>query len=559
MSKHTTTDQLTEVFARPNTDSKDAGGLVAYLVVIQGPDLGRQLALSAKKAVIGRSVDVDFRLKAPGISRNHCLVEKRSDGWWVKDLGSTNHTHVNKDEVSEQKLADGDRIRIGQSVMKFIDIGSPEAAYHDKLLADATRDSESGLYNRRHFQSSLLETVNLASRAEGDFHGGVFYLMLDNYPDLRDRIGISGIEALLGQIGKRVAGHLAGSHLPARFGEYSMVVLATDIEAGELHSLADEMRKLVSAEVFETGESEVAAAVSVGVCAFSLRINDADAMLVCATKAAEKAHAAGGNRCEVYQPAISANTTGDDQAMVGLLREALSQNSIQVMYQPAVNICNEDLTHFHLLPRLHTDDGQLIPAARFVPAAEQHGHVLALDRWMCERALSVIREQLGNSKKLKLIISQSADSLTEGEHFLTQAEALEPEISDNRLLVIEFRLADLTTHLKHARQLLPRLRELGLGLSISGITHEASPDPVLAHIQVDYVKLSPSFTHDLGSDDRVFQQLETLVNRVHEAGARVIVPHVENAETMSRLWTSNADFLLGNFIQQPSQVPDFSL
>jgi diguanylate cyclase (GGDEF)-like protein len=550
----------TQVFSPTELGAESDAGQTARVVVIQGPELGRQFTVGREPLVLGRASDCELHLSASGISRRHCRFDYDDGQYWIEDLGSTNHTRINEAVIERRALADGDRIRLGQTVLKFIGPNNPEAAWLEKMADEVTRDRETGLFNRHYFQANLEAAVESASANPEESGGGIVYLALDASAPIRDRIGISGLDRLVGHIGKRIVEALDKKHLTARFAECSLVVMATGLEADELTQLADDLRRRVSSSVFDVNGQEVAASVSVGICPFSLRISDADMLIVCAARAAEKAQASGGNRIETYQPDVSAAGASDDErSMLGLLREALKKNTLQTLFQPAVSTGEEGLTHYQLLPRLLTDDNQLITAAEFIPVAASHGEIRSLDRWMSVRALAVIREQLGKGNQLRLFISQSADSLTDDKRFDSLGKNLETEIAEHRLLIIEFRQADLNQNLKAARQLLPKLRRMGFGISVSGVGDEAQPELLLNHFDIDYVKLTPRFAEGIGSDPKVSRQFDHIAETFHGAGARVIIGHVEDAETMGRMWSSRADLLQGNFIQRPTQTPDFTL
>ncbi len=550
----------TQVYTRVEPDAADGGNGIARLVVIQGPELGSQFTLDAERMVIGRANDCDLHMSAPGISRRHCTIERKKGGFWIEDLDSTNHTRINEMVVDRQALEDGDRIRLGQTVLKFIGPDNPEAAWLEKMHDQVSRDPDTGLFNRHHFLAQLEAAVAGVNASPEESGGGVIYLNLDQAAMIRDQIGMHGIDDLLGCIGKRLDKVLGDDDIPARLGEHSLVMLAPGLDAGALDRLAETICQCIGESVFAIDGQEVAASASLGICPLSLRIGEADRLLVCAARAADQAQEDGGNRCHTYQPEVSAASASDDERnMLGLLREALNKNTLQTLFQPAVSTGDDALTHYQLLPRLLTDDDQLITAAEFIPVAERHGRILELDRWMNVRALTVIREQLGRDRPIRLFISQSAATLADGDRFESLARNLEKRISEKRLLVIEFRQADLNDHLKDARSLLPRLRKLGFGLSISGVGDETRPELLLNHFDVDYVKLTPRFAAGIGADPKVGKQFDHLAGVFHEAGTRIIIGQVEDAETMGRMWNSKADLLQGNFIQRPTQTPDFTL
>jgi pSer/pThr/pTyr-binding forkhead associated (FHA) protein len=79
---------------------------------------GRTIPL-ADRAVIGRSRECDVRVDDANVSRRHAEIRKDGDDYWVADLGSTNGTELNGRRVERSRLADGDRISVGSSDLRF--------------------------------------------------------------------------------------------------------------------------------------------------------------------------------------------------------------------------------------------------------------------------------------------------------------------------------------------------------------------------------------------------------------------------------------------------------
>ena len=538
-----------------------AGGESANrLVVIQGPDLGEQIMFGEQPCVLGRSGQADFQLSSPGISRRHCRIEMRDGACWIEDLGSTNKTRVNGEVVESTELSDGDQVLLGQTVLKFVAATNPEAAYFDKLAREATRDPGTGLFRRSFVISSLEKAADKACANPEEPSGGVVYLVLDGHGELRDRIGMAGIERLLGLIGQRLAADFDEHHLPAIYGEHSLVILIRSLGPDELLKLAEQMQHQIATGVFEIDSEELAVTASLGVCAFNLRIGSADAMLVCAAKAAESCQSEGGNRCRDYRPIVQADSASEDeQVLLGMVREAVTKGTMQIRFQPAVSMEGDEINHYQILPRLLSDDDKLIPAGTFIPVAERHGVIQSIDRWMSVRALSAIGDQLEQGRRMRLFVSQSASSLDDAARYKVLGDKRSEEIAEDRLLVFEFRHADVSRNLKAARQLVPQLKAMGFGVALSGVDDTSEVGLMLSHLKADYYRIAPSMARDVGRDSAATTRFDEMVTRIHEAGAKVIVSQVEDAETMSKLWSRNVDLLQGNFIQQPSQKPDFSL
>ncbi|MHC4392803.1 MAG: sigma 54-interacting transcriptional regulator, partial [Planctomycetota bacterium] len=92
------------------------------LFVVEGPNRGARLALVPACNRIGRSPSVEVPLPDPAVSREHAAIEIGSKGWRVRDLESKNRTFLNGlPLVGEAPLSGGDEVRIGDTVVVFVD------------------------------------------------------------------------------------------------------------------------------------------------------------------------------------------------------------------------------------------------------------------------------------------------------------------------------------------------------------------------------------------------------------------------------------------------------
>jgi pSer/pThr/pTyr-binding forkhead associated (FHA) protein len=96
-----------------------AAGPAGELTIEAGPDQGHTYRLSGDALRIGRSPDNDLILRDPATSGHHARLERRSAQFFVVDLGSTNGTLVNGEPVQERELHSGDRVTIGQNLVRF--------------------------------------------------------------------------------------------------------------------------------------------------------------------------------------------------------------------------------------------------------------------------------------------------------------------------------------------------------------------------------------------------------------------------------------------------------
>jgi len=89
------------------------------LVYLTGELKGKRLAITEDKVSAGREPDCAIQIPDDEASRKHALFEKRDDGIYIKDLGSTNELLVNGQIVDEALLQHGDKIEFGKTVIQF--------------------------------------------------------------------------------------------------------------------------------------------------------------------------------------------------------------------------------------------------------------------------------------------------------------------------------------------------------------------------------------------------------------------------------------------------------
>jgi Nif-specific regulatory protein len=89
------------------------------LSAVSGPHRGAVIDLSESQLPIGRDPANRLCLDDGAVSRRHCVIEPKDDGFKITDLGSSNGTFVNGVPVKERGLQPGDQLRIGNSLFVF--------------------------------------------------------------------------------------------------------------------------------------------------------------------------------------------------------------------------------------------------------------------------------------------------------------------------------------------------------------------------------------------------------------------------------------------------------
>ena len=98
-------------------------------VQIHGPGLGKKYPLEENEFTIGREEGNHIVVDLDNVSRRHAMIIRKQGRMFVKDLGSTNGTYLNDQEVTQETpLRSGDLIKVGGSIFKFLTGDNVETA-----------------------------------------------------------------------------------------------------------------------------------------------------------------------------------------------------------------------------------------------------------------------------------------------------------------------------------------------------------------------------------------------------------------------------------------------
>ncbi|MEO5840695.1 MAG: FHA domain-containing protein [Acidimicrobiales bacterium] len=89
------------------------------LIITRGPKGGSRYALDGSVITAGRDTRSDIFLDDVTVSRRHAEVYRRGPKYFVRDVGSLNGTYVNRKQVDDVELHDGDELQIGMFKLAF--------------------------------------------------------------------------------------------------------------------------------------------------------------------------------------------------------------------------------------------------------------------------------------------------------------------------------------------------------------------------------------------------------------------------------------------------------
>ena len=415
-----------------------------------------------------------------------------------------------------------------------------------ELDALRSRDQVTGLLNRQHFMASLDEAV--AAAAGGSNEQALFLIDLDNYANLLNDIGLSHADELLAMAARRLEEQLGEGAIAARFSDHSFGVLCQGNHT-QTRALAEKIRAGFQGHIFEVGERSLSLTVSIGGVQIGEKIASVQQVLGKASTCLQSALGEGGNRMELFDPA--ARDRAEEERIkqwVGRIEHALKAGDFLLHFQPIISLHGEEGECYEALVRMKVGNGDIVPPLTFLPIAEEHGLMDDIDRWVIGRAISVLAARQKSGRNTTLFVKITAYSLqTEGLPEWIGEQIKAAGVPGDRL-VLEIPEAKVFTNLKAAQDFQQRLAKFGCALCLEQFGSGLNSFQLLKHVDAGYLKIDRNFMTDLGKNAENQKKIREIADQARSAGKRTIAEFVQDAASMTVLFTSSVDYVEGNFL-----------
>lgn len=267
------------------------------LVVIHAKDKSMQGArhvLGTGPVRIGRLPDNEIVLDDVAVSRRHARFEKRPSGWVLMDVGSHNGTLWNDADVSgEVKLRNGDRVKIGSVIFKYLSGADPEAQFFEEICKIQVTDGLTQAHSRKYLEDELEREFWRARR-----HGRPLSLIvfdIDRFKSVNDEHGHLAGDAALREVAEVVAGRVRRHDTVARYGGDEFCVLLPETALADAVAIANELCGRIAEHEIAFQTARIRVTSSLGIAELGAEDGAPDDLFQRADAELFRAKRAGGN------------------------------------------------------------------------------------------------------------------------------------------------------------------------------------------------------------------------------------------------------------------------
>jgi len=301
-------DDRTVAIDRPKPDEGRMRKNHASLIVLDGAEIGRDFRLRKRSMVLGRSPEADIRVLDNGASRAHARIDRawnpldRVSVYGITDLGSTNRTFVNSALIDRVQLEDGDKIQIGDTVLKFVILDDIEATFHSEIRDRITYDQLTGLLTKESL--FLACEMELKRCVKFDLPLSVLMMDLDFFKSVNDNHGHLMGSHVLSEVGRLIRESVREADLSGRYGGEEFVTYLAETDAMKARLVAERVRKTIQDHPFTLGDLKIHVNISIGVAAAPGDGRDLRTLVDIADRALYRAKETGRNKvCVAGSPA----------------------------------------------------------------------------------------------------------------------------------------------------------------------------------------------------------------------------------------------------------------
>jgi diguanylate cyclase (GGDEF)-like protein/PAS domain S-box-containing protein len=424
--------------------------------------------------------------------------------------------------------SDGEVVRVVGTLTDVTDFKNAE----ERLLFDAVHDNLTGLPNRELFIDRMEAAFAYARSDNSQIRPTVMVIDLDRFKQVNDSVGIAVGDSILLTIARRLGRLLKAQDTLARLsGDQFAVILLSEREPARIVAFAETLRRALRAPI-AFNDREIFLTASIGLALTETQPHRTEEVLKDAELAMYFAKRIGGDRIEIFKPAMRARKT-DRLTIESELRRAIERQEIKVLFQPIVRLEDRAIAGFEALARWdHPKMGRLSPA-EFISIAEEIGLIVDLGLFVLDHTAKQLALWQAASPRGRepVFASVNVSSRQLLRHDLIQdlRGVLARTALARGTLKLEITESLVMENPEHAAQMLTRIKELGAGLSLDDFGTGHSSLAYLQRFPFDTIKIDQSFVRTTNRGTRPVI-LRSIIALAHDLGMEVVA---EGAETDS--------------------------
>jgi diguanylate cyclase (GGDEF)-like protein len=456
---------------------------------------------------------------------------KRSDGTlvWVVERGQIEH--------------DNGYPRLQRSILRVTERMNDRTSYQDQHAGDPL----TGTLDRRQMLTQITKAMDSGKTARRD----TAYLVvgIDKMSFVNEAVGMEAGDAVLRGVAERLKLVIPSRATLARVGGDMFGVLMPAPLSNEIKRTAEQILQVFRDQPVITRVTPLHITVSIGGIRLLANARNATEAMINAEQALHEARHRGRNLFVEYEDSpLRVQQHRQTLELGERIKHAFKNDGFRLAYQPMISTRTGLPACYEALVRMFDSDGKPIPAAHFVPAIEQLGLALELDKLVLDLAI----KDLEKAPEMNLAVNVSGLTAVQASwpDYVQIVLGTRPDIAER--VVFEITETAAIVDVSETKRFVSLVRKLGGQVSLDDFGAGFTSIRHLRTLQLSVMKIDKDLLHDLLINAEQQHLVLVLIELAHGLNLQVVAEGVETADIADWLRRAKVDLLQGYYFGKPS-------
>ncbi|MGM0907212.1 MAG: EAL domain-containing protein [Pseudomonadota bacterium] len=458
------------------------------------------------------------------------LIKK---GFWQGELWNRRKNGEFYAELASMSAIRNKRGEVQNFVGISSDVTERTFAHKRELEYRTYHDALTGLPNILLARDRLEHALSIAKRKDEIMV--VASIDVDNFKNINAQFGHAVGDKVIEKLAKRLNAALREGDTVARLSGDEFLLI---VEGAETERHVNELLERIKSELSETvtvGSYTMDITVSMGVTAYPQDNNDADTLIRHSSQSLHQAKRNGRDRITWFDTQREHAQTQLTQ-LIKRMEEAISNNELELFYQPKVNMRTCEVIGVEALLRWRDPERGLVPPGDFLPAIEEHPFSITVGNWVLNTALKQVSEWCSRGVELPVSVNINALQLLDDE-FLDSVNAHlrhYPNVSP-KFLEIEVLESAAIGKINIAASILEKCKNLGITVALDDFGTGFAALDYLKRLPAQTLKVDQSFVRDMLTDESDLAIVKGIIGLAEAFSFNIIAEGVETDEQGKKL------------------------
>lgn len=423
-----------------------------------------------------------------------------------------------------------------------------------KLAYQATHDALTGLANRTYSYESLQQALDFSVRAKTEVL--IMFIDLDNFKHINDTLGHYTGDQVLKLVSKRLLSCVRNTDTVARLGGDEFLLIIPDVADNKAAQMLASKILAVFDTPFELEAQQLFLSTSIGMAISPQDGKNINCLLKSADIALYRVKDEGRNGFSFYEPSMN-DDVERNLLLNSYLRLAISENELEMFYQPIINLQTGHIIGAEALMRWNNAELGFISPDEFIPLAEKNGLIHQLGEFALQQACQ--KAALWQSiYPVQIAVNVSSVQFRYCDELLKtiqkslnysglSADKLEIEVTESLLVNQGDELSSMLEH----------LRELGIKTAIDDFGTGYSSLSYLQKFNFYKLKIDKVFIDNLATNSADASLVTAIIAMAKALNLKVVAEGIEEISQATCLKALNCDYGQGYLFAKPVRAEEF--